>query len=154
MSIKSLLSALIAVASVLLTTPAVSAFCFEEAGAMYGISPDLLRAIAAVESDMNATAINRNANGTYDYGVMQINSSWASKLGAERWANLADACYNVKVGAWILSNCISRYGYTWKAVGCYNATQDKKRKKYAAKIWRQLQKFKGYHHANYQINPR
>jgi len=106
---------------------------------MYGISPELLRAIAVVESDMNATAINRNKNGSYDYGLMQINSSWASKLGAEQWANLGNACYNVKVGAWILSDCIRRYGYSWKAVGCYNATRDRERKKYASKVLEKLQ---------------
>ncbi|OPY60381.1 MAG: hypothetical protein A4E57_04478 [Syntrophorhabdaceae bacterium PtaU1.Bin034] len=26
--------------------------------------------------------------------------------------HLRDACYNVKVGAWILSRCVQRYGYT------------------------------------------
>ena len=139
MSIRSLPNALITVAIVLLTAPAVSAFCFDEAGDLYGISPELLRAIAVVESNLDANAINRNSNGSYDYGVMQINSSWASKLGNERWKNLADACYNVKVGAWILAECVSRYGYSWESVGCYNTTYNQGRKKYADKVWRQLQ---------------
>jgi soluble lytic murein transglycosylase-like protein len=141
MLFQSLRNALTAFALVLLTAPAISAFCFEEAGEMYGISPELLKAIAVVESNLNAEAVNWNTNGSYDYGLMQINSSWAAKLGTERWANLADACYNVKVGAWILAECISRHGYSWEAVGCYNTTRDQGRKKYADKVWRQLQEY-------------
>ena len=57
------------------------AFCFEEAGSQYGISPQLLWSIAKTESNFNPRAINRNSNGTYDYGLMQINSSWAKRLG-------------------------------------------------------------------------
>lgn len=57
-----------------------SAFCFEEAGNEYGVSPLLLWSIAKHESGMNPAAICRNGNGTYDYGLMQINSSWAKAL--------------------------------------------------------------------------
>jgi soluble lytic murein transglycosylase-like protein len=52
------------------------AFCFEEAGFIYNVSPRLLWAIARVESGFRADAFNRNADGSYDYGLMQINSSW------------------------------------------------------------------------------
>lgn len=96
-----------------------SAFCFDHAGLYYNIPPDLLRSIARVESDYNPTAVNRNKDGTWDYGLMQVNSRWAGELG-ERWAYIHDPCYNVTVGAWILSRCISRYGYAWESVGCYN----------------------------------
>ncbi len=139
MLLRAFRNALIAFAIILLMAPAVGAFCFDEAGSMYGISPELLRGIAVVESNMNPDAINRNKNGSYDYGLMQINSSWASKLGPERWGNLSDACFNVKVGAWILAECISRYGYSWEAVGCYNTTRTQGRKRYANRVWRQLQ---------------
>lgn len=111
------------------------AFCFEEAGEMYGIAPQLLWAIAKVESNFNPAAVNRNSNGTYDYGVMQINSLWARVLGKDVWQALSDPCMNVKVGAWVLSNCISKYGYTWEAVGCYNATSKNKRIIYANRVY-------------------
>ncbi|WP_457292067.1 transglycosylase SLT domain-containing protein, partial [Pseudomonas azotoformans] len=41
------------------------AFCFNEAGARYHVSPSLLRAIAEVESGMNpeATGYNRDRQG-------------------------------------------------------------------------------------------
>ena len=66
----------------LLLLPAFAyAFCFEEAGATYGVSPLLLWSIAKHESNMNPRAVGRNSNGTYGYGLMRINSSWAKVLG-------------------------------------------------------------------------
>ncbi|OPY60382.1 MAG: Transglycosylase SLT domain protein [Syntrophorhabdaceae bacterium PtaU1.Bin034] len=54
--------------------------CFDEAGERYRISPQLLWAIAKTESNFSATAVNHNNNGSFDYGVMQINSSWYREL--------------------------------------------------------------------------
>jgi len=115
-----------------------SSMCFEEAGRGYSISPALLYAIAKVESNLNPGAVNRNTNGSYDYGLMQINSGWYATLGRDRWERLSDACYNVHVGAWILRQCIDKYGYTWDAVGCYNASSKPKRTAYAWKIYNTL----------------
>ncbi|MDD2900087.1 MAG: lytic transglycosylase domain-containing protein [Desulfuromonadaceae bacterium] len=119
------------------TRPA-DAFCYEEAGNRYGISPNLLYAISKGESSFNPIAINYNTNGSYDFGLMQINSSWEPtlrKLGIP-WGTLADPCTNVMVGAWVLSQCIRDYGYTWPAVGCYNSRTPSKRDRYAARIAR------------------
>jgi len=118
----------------LLLPSTVSAFCFEEAGFEYGISPLLLWSIAQHESGMNPVAVCRNANGTYDYGLMQINCSWARVLGAEQWTRLGDPCINVKTGAWVLAGCIRRHGYTWKAVGCYHSNSPGRRERYAGRI--------------------
>ena len=85
------------------------------------------------------SAVNYNKNGSFDYGLMQINSSWYGELGRERWMRLGDACYNVQVGAWILSQCVQRYGYTWAAVGCYNAFSKDKRAVYANRVYRTLE---------------
>ena len=118
------------------------AFCFEEAGAQYGINPQILRAIAKVESNFNPKAVNKNSNGTFDFGLMQINSSWAATLGKERWNSLGDACSNTKTGAWILSMCMNKYGYTWKAIGCYNSQTPDKRDRYSKMVFDQLQRVK------------
>ena len=117
-------------------------FCFEEAGAQYGINPQILRAIAKVESNFNPRAVNKNSNGTFDFGLMQINSSWAATLGKERWNSLGDACSNTKTGAWILSMCMNKYGYTWKAIGCYNSQTPDKRDRYSRMVFDQLQRVK------------
>jgi len=97
----------------------VSAFCFGQAGRLYNISPHLLRAIARVESGLNPSAVNQNGDGSYDYGLMQINSRWQDGLNGN-FKYLSDPCYNVMVGSWILRQCMDRYGYTWDAVACYN----------------------------------
>ena len=93
----------LAVALVILASQHVWAFCFEEAGEKYGVSPQLLWAIAKTESCFN------------------------------------DACYNVQVGAWILSQCVQRHGYTWAAVGCYNAVSKDRRAVYANRVYRILE---------------
>ncbi|MDA8171385.1 MAG: lytic transglycosylase domain-containing protein [Nitrospiraceae bacterium] len=117
------------------------AFCFEAAGAEYDISPRLLWSIAKVESDFTPQAVNWNQNGTYDYGLMQINSGWAQRLGMGVWRSLGDPCTNIKTGAWILAKCVQRYGYTWEAVGCYNASNNEKRERYARRIYAVFKKY-------------
>ena len=117
-----------------------NAFCYEEAGAIYGIAPRLLWTISKGESNFNPAAVNYNTNGSYDFGLMQINSSWAPtlrKMGIP-WEALADPCMNVKVGAWVLAQCVHDYGYTWAAVGCYNSRTPSKRNRYASRIARMM----------------
>ena len=137
--VRSARRCLLAVILVVLASQHVWAFCFEEAGERYRVSPQLLWAIAKTESNLNPMAVNYNKNGSFDYGLMQVNSSWYKELGRERWMRLGDACYNVQVGAWILSQCVQRYGYTWKAVGCYNAFSKDKRAVYANRVYRVLE---------------
>jgi soluble lytic murein transglycosylase-like protein len=112
-----------------------SGFCFEEAGKRYDVPAGLLWAIAKVESNFDPLAVNRNANGTYDIGVMQINSTWARQIGPRAWKELEkDACANVNFGARVLADCISRYGYGWEAIGCYNAVSPERRVEYARRV--------------------
>jgi len=122
------------------STARAQAFCFQEAGQIYGINPQVLRAIAKVESNTDPGARNRNSNGTYDVGLMQINSIWKPLMGEERWKLLGDACYNTKTGAWILAMCINDYGYNWKALGCYHSRTPGLSEEYAKRVFGQLKK--------------
>lgn len=113
------------------------AYCFAQAATKYNVNEQLLLAIAKTESGYNSQAINRNTNGSYDIGVMQINSIHLPRLakyGISKTTLLGDACTNVEVGAWILAQNIQRYGYTWKAVGAYNASSPDKQQKYIDKV--------------------
>ena len=115
--------------------------CFEEAGARYGVSPELLRAIAHVESGMNPLAHNPgNKNGSEDIGLMQINSRWLPELGKYgiRRSDLWEPCTSIHVGAWVLAGNIRRLGNTWQAIGAYNAKSKKKRIDYANRVYRHL----------------
>jgi hypothetical protein len=118
------------------------AFCFEEAGRANNISADLLESIARVESSFNPKALHLNRNGTMDMGLMQINSAWIDPMRLNREGLIADPCYNVMTGAHILRQCIDSHGYTWEAVGCYNAKSKGKRVGYSWKIFRELKKEK------------
>jgi soluble lytic murein transglycosylase-like protein len=117
-------------------------FCFQEAGQLYGINPMVLRSIAKVESNTKPDAVNKNSNGTSDVGLMQINTIWKMTLGEDRWRYLGDACYNTKTGAWILATCINKYGYNWKAIGCYNSQTPEKSEIYAKRVFSQLERLK------------
>lgn len=112
------------------------AACFDLAGKRYGVNPTLLQAIAQQESGFNPRAINRNGNGSYDMGLMQINSSWLPKLGRYgiKEADLWDPCTNVLVGAWILSSNIRELGPTLNALGAYNARDPQRRLHYARQV--------------------
>lgn len=123
----------------LLLLPSVCfGFCFQDAGREYAINPLLLETLAMIESNLNPKAINRNSNGSFDVGLMQINSSWMGRLNRRAEDLLSDPCANVMAGAWVLRHCLDAYGYTWQAVGCYNARSSGKRIDYAWKVFREL----------------
>lgn len=101
----------------------VNADCFALAADRHNVPADLLRAIACVESNHNPHAMNHNTNGSTDVGVMQINSLWFSSLSDFDIEpdHLWDMCVNIHVGAWVLVQKINAFGFTWRAIGAYNA---------------------------------
>lgn len=115
---------------------------FIEASKYYKIDIKLLIAIAKVESNLNHTAISKNSNGTYDRGIMQINDYWVNKYQKEMKYDLKTALldpeYNIRVGAWILRDCINIHGKNWKAVDCYNkgASRAQDSSAYVFKVWK------------------
>lgn len=126
---------------------AALATCWVQAANHFDVDPLLLKAIAKVESSMNPKAINRNSNGTFDIGMMQINSIHLPRLeskGINKKRLINEPCLSVYVGAEILSGFIKQFGYNWKAVGAYNAgakhSRESLRQNYAKKVWREYAK--------------
>jgi hypothetical protein len=107
-------------------TTTQSPTCWQAVEARYGISAQLLAGIAQVESGLRPTAVNSShklKTNSIDIGLTQINSRWLPKLSAFgiTQQDLFDACTNLHVGGWILSDLLKKHGNTWDAVGAYNA---------------------------------
>lgn len=119
-----------------------AANCWQVAASRYHIDPLLLYAIAKVESNLNPSARIVNRDGSYDIGLMQINSrhlSTLARFGITEQQLLSQPCTSVIVGAWVLAGFIREKGYSWHAVGAYNAgirpDRDERRARYAALVW-------------------
>ena len=125
--------------------------CWEEAAHAYGVEPWLLYGIARVESSLDPHALNvrhLQRTGSYDIGLMQINSRNLPSLAMEGIApeQLWDACTSLYVGARILREKLDRHANLWEAVGAYNASCTrlkgaacrKARMDYAWKVYRAI----------------
>lgn len=116
-----------------------NATCFKEAAERFRVNELVLIAIAKTESGFDAKAFHINADGSYDMGMMQINSRHLQdirKFGIVE-KDLFNACTSIQVAAWILARYIAIHGNTWKAVGSYNTGprgSAEKQAAYATKI--------------------
>lgn len=126
-----------------LTSPTIAQDCFEMAGRDYHIEPDLLRAVSFRESSWRPEAMNVVSHDKYAVGMMQIHSqnfSHLAQFGITPGNLYHDACLNIYTGAYYLAIAFKRWGYSWRAVGAYNAgfreteTQEQKRRQYAQEI--------------------
>lgn len=137
---------------ILISNSCYASDCFEITGKEYNIDPLILKAIAWNESkNKNGIKSKINKNGTYDIGIMQINSSHLdllSKFNISEDDLLNDACINISVAGYILASNIKSRGNTWDAVGAYNAgyfntpNAVELRRQYAMKIYKTYTKLK------------
>ena len=104
------------------------------------VNPWILKAILKVESEFNPRAVNRNANGTIDVGMAQINSIHFAKLKrlGIAPADLMDGCVATYVAAWHLANQIHTHGNTWFGIASYHSASPCQTSRYAGLLWNAL----------------
>jgi soluble lytic murein transglycosylase-like protein len=96
---------------------------FYHASVKYKISYRLLWAVAKVESEFKPVAIHINNNGSYDVGLMQINSCWFTELARKGFSvnKLITPKHNVEAGALIIRYYLNKGYGIWQAVGMYHS---------------------------------
>lgn len=134
--------------------------CYSKAANIYGIPEVILRVLSYIESGDNPYAINIGGRGYYltdelsaqeklkantnknmDIGIMQINSWWFKRYGYERELGL-DACWNIHMGAYILSYEYKRHNEDiWQAIAHYHSPKEKYQKRYVTKVYKEVQKW-------------
>lgn len=109
--------------------------CINQAAVQYHVDATMIISVIKTENGRNGLAV-KNKNGTYDLGVMQINSSWLPRLqnnGITIDQVKSDPCINVSVGAWILAQGIANSD-GWKGVGNYHSYTEKHNATYREKV--------------------
>lgn len=113
--------------------------CINQAAITYHVPAKLILSVLKAEGGRNGLA-SRNQNGSYDYGPMQINTSWLKDL--KRYGYSANdlqfnPCKNVKVGAWILSKNMGNNSILWNGVGNYHSHDKNRNNNYAKQVIRE-----------------
>lgn len=109
--------------------------CINEAAVQYHVPATVILSVIKTENGRNGLAV-KNKNGTYDLGVMQINTTWLktlSKKGLTEEQVKSDPCINVSVGTWILARGIAS-GNGWQGVGNYHSYTQKHNVAYREKV--------------------
>lgn len=103
-----------------------------------GVSPWMVKTIVAVEGGQIGT-IRRNTDGSFDLGVMQINTihlkDIASGLGFTARQLVFDACKNIAAGTWLIGKHMKDTGGRyWLALGNYHSKTPSVRAIYLRKV--------------------
>ncbi len=113
--------------------------CINKAAIAYHVPAELIISVLKTENGRNGMA-KLNANGTYDYGPMQINTVWLSRIrqyGYSKEMLQYDPCLNVWVGSWILGQRIaSSSTNVWRGIGAYHSYTDSENVPYQYKVWK------------------
>jgi len=104
----------------------------------YDIPVSLLFSIIYVESSFNPKAINKNSNGTYDYGLMSLNSKTFKGYSREQLFNIET---NLRLGCEYLMWLKKRYKTWGEAVIHYNGLYTKGAGSYMVKVMEKEREF-------------
>ncbi len=111
--------------------------CSIQAANHYHIPPLVLLAVAEQEGGKPGQKV-RNSNGTFDYGVMQINTVSLADLrrfGINENHVLAKGCYPYYLAAWRLAGHIQNdHGDIWQRAANYHSRTPYYNRRYRAKL--------------------
>ena len=122
--------------------------CVNHAARHFRIHPAVIHAIIDVEGGKIGT-MSKNTNGTYDMGIMQINTIhlpdiYAAYPTVSSWEHVAyQPCTNIAIGTWILSKKIKGAPDLWTGVGHYHSKTKKYKKAYLKKIYKAYKRIIG-----------
>jgi soluble lytic murein transglycosylase-like protein len=119
---------------------AATAACVPQAAHRHGVDPWLLAAILHVESGFRPQVVRRNANGTHDVGMAQINSIHFPELARHGISpqHLFDPCIASHVAAWHLARQLKAQGHTWRGLATYHSATPCHNQRYALRVWNTL----------------
>jgi len=104
----------------------------------YDIPISLLFSIVSVESSFNPPALNKNRNGTLDYGLMSLNSRTFTGYSKEQ---LYEIEMNLKLGCEYLLMLKNKYRTWGEAVIHYNGLYTKGAASYMVKVLEREREF-------------
>lgn len=114
--------------------------CIVPAATYHQVNPLVLRAILVVESGLNPRAVGKNANGTVDVGLGQMNSMHFKELS--QWGispgHLMDPCISTYVAAWHLKKSVDQGGNTWAGVARYHSATPYFNQRYQVLLFNEL----------------
>lgn len=122
--------------------PSIEA-CVAASSIRFNVHADLIKAVILTEGG-RVGAKTKNKNGSYDIGIMQINTIHLPLLkqyGITEDQLLNEPCVNIAVGTWILAKGVNRAGNAndfWVGVGSYNSKTPKFNEIYKQKVWKNL----------------
>lgn len=126
--------------------PADLMTCVYQSAKKYELPVELLLAVIKTEGGRNGLAV-KNKNGSYDLGIMQINTIHLSRLkslGISRTTLLTNGCVNIDVGAWMLRSHFPSKPATadkrqwWRYVGNYHSATITYNVEYQKRVWKNL----------------
>lgn len=110
--------------------------CINHAAQLFHVPATMIISVMKIENGWNGAAVKNKTNGTYDLGVMQVNSSWLTQLkpyGITRENLQYDPCINVHTATWILAKGLAR-GEGWQGVGNYHSATPIHNQRYRQKV--------------------
>lgn len=114
--------------------------CVIQASTDYSIPVRLILAVQKTEGGRVGMK-NKNKNGTFDYGVMQINTIWLNKLKNQFKIDenmlMNNYCLSVRTAAYILRYEINlENGNFWSGVGHYHSRTKHLKMAYIARVYK------------------